>query len=81
VVPILLIPYFRKNQRSSAYLAGLNTGDDLTYKGAMGETRRYELRNRYMISFHEGKFLVGGYILSSLIILIGLFITLGGAFV
>jgi ech hydrogenase subunit A len=83
VVPILLIPYFRKNrgQRSSVYMAGLNTGDDLTYRGAMGETRRYELRNRFMISFHERKFLIGGYVLSTLIILVGLFITLGGAFV
>ena len=84
VIPILLIPYFKKNRgkRAPTYLSGVNTGDDLTYHAAMGETRRYELRNRYMVTFlSESKFLMAGRIICATIIIGGFFVTLGGAII
>ena len=82
VIPIILIPYFKKHwvKRAPTYLAGINTGDDLTYRGAMGQTRRYELRNRYLIPFlNERKSLMIGYIICIVIIMVGFFVTMGGA--
>ena len=82
VIPIILIPYFKKHwvKRAPTYLAGVNSGDDLTYRGAMGQTRRYELRNRYLIPFlNERKSLMIAYIICIVIIIGGFFVTMGGA--
>jgi len=81
VVPVIHIPYFRKHRamETSTYLAGANTGDDLTYKGALGETRKYELRNRYMVTFlSEGKFLMIGCVICAAVIIGGFLFTMGG---
>ena len=84
IIPILLIPYFKKyrTRRASTYLSGVNTGDDLTYHGAMGQTRRYELRNRFIFPFlNEHKFYLIACVISVAIIIGGFFFTMGGAII
>ena len=82
IIPIILIPYFKKHSanRAPTYLAGVNTGDDLSYRGAMGQVRRYELRNRYLFTFlNERRLLIIGYTVCLTIIILGFFVIMGGS--
>ena len=84
VIPVLLIPYFKKyrTRRASTYLSGINTGDNETYRGAMGQTRRYELRNRFIFPFlNEHKFYTFACVVCVAIIIGGFFFTMGGAII
>ena len=83
ILPVLLMPFYSKHsvKQSSVYLAGENTGDNISYRGSMRQTRKTELRNWYMPSLlHEGKLLFAGNIVSLVIMLGGFFIAMGGAF-
>ncbi|MCL2320343.1 MAG: hypothetical protein FWC45_09675, partial [Treponema sp.] len=83
IVPIVLLPFYSRHQvqQTSTYLAGENTGDNTSFYGSMGQVKKVELRNWYMPSLlHEGKLLLAGYIICSLILLGGFFIAMGGVF-
>jgi len=83
IVPLVLIPYFTKHRvkPTSLYLSGVNTGDDMSFKGSMGQPRKFELRNWYMTAFlNETRFLQAGYVICAIIIIGGFFIAMGGAF-
>jgi len=84
IVPVILIPYFKKHwvKETSVYLSGVNTGDDLSYRGAMGQAHPYELQNRNMVALlDERKFLIAGCIICAVIIIGGFFFTMGGAII
>ena len=84
IIPVILIPYFRKyrTKRASTYLSGVNTGDNETFKGAMGQIRRYELRNRFIFPFlNERKFYIAACAVCATIIIGGFFFAMGGAII
>ena len=84
IVPIILIPFYTKYRvkQTSVFLSGLNTGDDTSFYGSMGQVKKVELRNWYMPTMlHEGKLLLGGNIVCTLIMLGGFFIAMGGVFI
>ena len=84
VIPVILIPFYTKYRvrQSSMYLSGENTGDDTSFYGSMGQVRKVELRNWYFSSMlNEGKLLLAGYVVCTIIMLGGFFIAMGGVFV
>jgi ech hydrogenase subunit A len=83
ILPIALMPYYSKHRvkTSTVYLSGENTGDDISFRGGMGQVRQLELRNWYMQALlHEGKLLAIGCVVCAMIILGGFFIAMGGMF-
>lgn len=53
ILPVSFIPIYKMNKRRRVpvYMAGENTGDNMTFYGAAGITRKLELRNWYMDSY------------------------------
>ncbi|MDF2485197.1 MAG: hypothetical protein K0R46_1365 [Herbinix sp.] len=53
ILPVSFIPIYKMNKRRRVpvYMAGENTGDNKTFYGAAGITRKLELRNWYMDSY------------------------------
>ncbi len=70
ILPISFIPIYKgdKRRRVPIYMAGENTGNNQSFYGSMGVTRKVELRNWYM----EGYFGVKRLALWSNLISIGL---------
>jgi len=83
IIPIILIPFYTKYRvkQTSVFLSGVNTGDDTSFRGSMGEVKKVELRNWYMPAMlHEAKLLLGGNVICTLVMLGGFFIAMGGVF-
>ena len=71
----------RKQKQVVTNLAGENSGDNLSYRGAAGQTVPVTLRNWYMEKwFGEAKMKLCGFILCGSCLLIEFAIILGGAF-
>ena len=71
----------RKQKQVVTNLAGENSGDNLSYRGAAGQTIPVTLRNWYMEKwFGEAKMKLCGFILCGSCLLIEFAIILGGAF-
>jgi ech hydrogenase subunit A len=53
ILPISFIPIYKgdKRRRVPIYMAGENTGNNQSFHGSMGVTRKVELRNWYMESY------------------------------
>lgn len=70
ILPISFIPIYKRDKRRIVpiYMAGENTGDNETFHGSIGVTRKVELRNWYM----EGYFGVKKISLWSNLIAIGI---------
>jgi ech hydrogenase subunit A len=53
ILPISFIPIYKgdKRRRVPIYMAGENTGNNQSFHGSMGVTRKIELRNWYMESY------------------------------
>jgi len=84
IVPIVLIPFYTKYRvkQTSVFLSGVNTGDDTSFHGSMGQVKKVELRNWYMPSMlNERSLLLLGYVVCTFIMLGGFFIAMGGVFV
>ncbi len=80
ILPISFIPIYRndKRRRVPIYMAGENTGDNKTYHGSLGVTRKVELRNWYMENYFGTKrltfwsnVLAMGILVTGVILLIG----------
>lgn len=81
ILPISFIPIYKNDKRRKVpiYMAGENTGDNETYRGSMGVTRKIELRNWYM----EGYFGVNrlsliSNLISLAILCVGVILLIGG---
>lgn len=57
ILPISFIPIYKGDKRRLApiYMAGENTGDNETFYGSIGTTRKVELRNWYMDDYFAVK--------------------------
>ncbi len=80
IILLIIIGYGKTNKKIvPIYMAGVNTGDDLSYNGSIGQTVSVSLRNWYMESyFGEKKMNVIGNI-STVAIMVGVFsLILGG---
>ena len=72
----LLLPASR-SKRVDVYMAGENTGDNMTFRGSMGREQRDELSNWYMGDLlNEHKLMLGGSVLCTTLILIEISIML-----
>ena len=80
IILMIIIGYGKtKNRIVPIYMAGVNTGDDLSYNGSIGQTVTVSLRNWYMEDyFGEKKMNIIGNI-STVVIIAGIFsLLLGG---
>ena len=83
IIPIALIPVYSKYRvkLSSTYMSGENAGDDVNFRGGMGQLTKLELRNWYMPDIlREGTILAAGCACCVLIMLVGFFVAMGGVF-
>jgi ech hydrogenase subunit A len=80
ILPISFIPIYKNDTRRKVpiYMGGENTGDNKSFYGFIGETRKVELRNWYMESYFGAKRLsfwsnivATGMIVAGVILLIG----------
>lgn len=81
ILPISFIPMYKndKRRRVPIYMGGENTGDNETFNGALGTTRKVELRNWYMESyFGAGKLTFWGNIITVGILVAGVILLIGG---
>ncbi|MCL1839259.1 MAG: hypothetical protein FWG47_08150, partial [Propionibacteriaceae bacterium] len=81
IIPLILLPIFNKNRakETSVYLAGANTGNDMSFVGSIGQEQKVELRNWYLPAYlHEKKLLTIGYVICSVVALGGFFVAIGG---
>jgi ech hydrogenase subunit A len=81
ILPISFIPIYRndKRRRVPIYMSGENTGDNKTFYGAAGETKKLELRNWYMEGYFGTKRLtLWGNVLTTGILVIGVILLIGG---
>jgi ech hydrogenase subunit A len=81
ILPIGFIPIHRWDKRRIApiYMAGENTGDNESFHGAIGTTRKVELRNWYMESYFGIKRLsFWSDIIAVAILVVGVILLIGG---
>lgn len=81
ILPISFIPMHKNDKRRIApiYMAGENTGDNKTFHGALGMSRKVELRNWYMeSSFGSDKLTFWSNIMAITVICIGVMALIGG---
>ncbi|MCL2664808.1 MAG: NADH-quinone oxidoreductase subunit L [Defluviitaleaceae bacterium] len=81
--PIILMPIYTKHQvkTTSVYLSGENAGDDVSFRGSMGEIKKVELRNWYFKKLlKENYLLTGSAAVCAVIMLCGFFLAMGGLF-
>jgi ech hydrogenase subunit A len=81
ILPLILIPLYRhfKVKQTSVYLSGENTGDDESFYGSLGQTRKVELKNWYMQSVFGEKFWMKKTIyIGAGILIAGFFAVVGG---
>ncbi len=81
ILPISFIPLYKNDKRRKVpiYMAGENTGDNETFHGSMGVTRKLELRNWYMDSYFGVKRLTfWSNIISIGILCTGVILLVGG---
>lgn len=81
ILPISFIPLRRWDRRRIApiYMAGENTGDNETFYGSIGATRKVELRNWYMDSiFGIKKLSLWSDIVAVIILVVGVIMLIGG---
>ena len=80
-IVLLVIGFFGKTDKKIVpiYLAGRNSGDDLTFPGSMGRTMSVSLQNWYMVKyFGEKKMNIIGNI-ATVVMIVGVFsLLLGG---
>lgn len=80
-IVVVPIPFFNKTKKKvkSNYMSGINSGDDLSYVGSMGDTVNVSLRNWYMEDwFGEKRIDVIGVVVSVSILVIAFIVMLGG---
>lgn len=80
VILMVIVGYGKTNKKIvPIYMAGVNAGDDLSFNGSIGQTLSVSLRNWYMESyFGERKMNIIG-VLSTSVIIVGIFsLLLGG---
>ncbi len=81
ILPISFIPIYKKDKRriTPIYMAGENTGDNETFNGSIGVTKKVELRNWYMDSyFGERRLSFWSKLLAFGIIVVGVILLIGG---
>lgn len=81
IMAIISIPVYRRYRvsSSSVYMAGLNTGNDSTYHGSMGNTVTVHLSNWYLKSiFGEKIWFNKAVAISAILLLAGFGAALGG---
>ncbi len=81
ILPISFIPIYKndKRRRVPIYMAGENTGDNRTFHGSLGTTRKVELSNWYMEGyFGAEKLTLWSNIISLVILFTGAVFLIGG---
>lgn len=81
ILPISFIPIYKGDKRRIApiYMAGENTGDNESFYGSIGTTRKVELRNWYMDSYFGVKKLsFWSNLLTIGILVVGVILLIGG---
>jgi len=81
ILPISFIPLYKKDKRRIVpiYMAGENTGDNETFHGSLGVTRKVELRNWYMDSYFGVKRLTfWSNLISFGVLCVGVILLIGG---
>jgi len=81
ILPISFISLYKKDKRRIVpiYMAGENTGDNETFHGSLGVTRKVELRNWYMDSYFGVKRLTfWSNIISIGVLCVGVILLIGG---
>ncbi|HWT76337.1 MAG TPA: proton-conducting transporter membrane subunit [Mobilitalea sp.] len=81
ILPLSFIPIYKndKRRRVPIYMAGENTGDNQSFNGSIGATRKVELRNWYMDGFFGVKKLsLWSNIISICILVVGVILLIGG---
>jgi ech hydrogenase subunit A len=81
ILPISFIPIYKGDRRrlTPIYMAGENTGDNETFYGSIGKTRKVELRNWYMDSYFGVKRLsFWSDIIAVAILIVGVILLIGG---
>lgn len=81
ILPISFIPIYRKDKRRKVpiYMAGENTGDNMSFNGSLGATQKLELRNWYMEGFFGTKRLsFWSNVIAIGILVVGVVLLIGG---
>jgi len=82
ILPVSFIPIHKNDKRRIApiYMAGENIGDNESFNGALGISRKVELRNWYMEDiFNNKKLTFWSNIISISILSLGVILIIGGA--
>lgn len=81
ILPLSFIPIYRhdKRRRVPVYMAGENTGDNMTFYGVAGSVKQLEMRNWYMESYVGAKRLTfWSNLLAVGILAVGVILLIGG---
>ncbi len=81
ILPISFIPIYKNDTRRRVliYMSGENSGDNKSFRAAMGETRQVELRNWYIRKYFDVKILtLCGNVISCGILVAGVIWLIGG---
>jgi ech hydrogenase subunit A len=81
ILPLSFIPFYKNDKRRkvAVYMSGENTGDNVTFHGSAGMTRKMELRNWYIDGYFGVKKLsLASDIISVCILVVGVILLIGG---
>lgn len=84
ILPVSFMPIYKNSKRRKVpiYMAGENTGDNESFYGSIGATRKVELRNWYMESYFGAKTLtLWSDILSIITLVVGVILLIIGGLV